>query len=78
MFLAILKGFSVELCFLSDQQVNKKGISRENVLLRENALLNMHDAWLYPILSANILAKFAYGANIINKINLILNAKNTG
>ena len=54
MFLAILKGFSVELYFLSDQQVNKKGISRENVLLQENALLNMHDAWLYPILSANI------------------------
>ena len=38
----------------------------------------MHDAWLYPILSSNILTKFAHGANIINKINLILNAKNTG
>ena len=35
----------------------------------------MHDAWLYPILSSNILTKFAHGANIINKINLILNAK---
>ena len=38
----------------------------------------MHDAWLYPILSSNILTKFAHETNIINKINLILNAKNTG
>ena len=73
MFLAILKGFPVELYVLSDQQV--KGISRENVLLKEKSLLNMHDAWLYPILSSNILTKFAHETNIINEINLILNAK---
>ena len=38
----------------------------------------MHDAWLYLILSSNILAKFAHETNITIKINLILNAKNTG
>ena len=40
MFLAILKGFSVELFFLSDQQVKRK-VSQ----LTENVLLNMHDAF---------------------------------
>ena len=62
MFLAILKGFSVELYFLSDQQVKRKVSQEKMSFLRENALLNMHDAWLYPILSANILTKFAHGA----------------
>ena len=41
-------------------------------------LIHKHDSWLYPILSSNILTKFAHETNIINKINLILNAKNTG
>ena len=62
----------MELHFLSDQQV-KKGYLKRKCLIKRNVLLNMHDAWLYPILSSNILTKFAHETNIINKINLILN-----